>query len=177
SPSRAVIRTREVLARAPGGATASGASSRGAANAAVDERAPRGDEEGHQVGEGNLPQQGARPRCRQQHVTLIDDQEQRADDEGDRERSLEHRPVAKRAAPALHDRALARLEDEGGGAAVGGAARGAGRGGRRLAHGSILVRRRERAAAVFGARPARGGAPGGLRGGGKEGARDSPLPP
>src|SRR4029453_16608073 len=100
------------------------------------------------VGEGNLPQQGAWPVRRQQHVTLIDDQEQRADDDRHGERSLEHRPVAKRATSALHDRPPARLEDERGGAARG-AARAAGRAGR-FAHGPILVRRRPAAASALG---------------------------
>src|SRR5262249_58042308 len=95
----------------------------------------------------------------------------------DGEGSLEHGPVTTRAAPALHDRALARLEDEGRGTAAGGAARDAGRGDRRLAHGSILVRRRDRAAAVLVARPASRAPKCGIREVAKEASRDSPLRP
>jgi hypothetical protein len=109
------------------------------ANAAVHERAPRCDDEGHDVGERHLPGERARPLGREEHVALVDRQQDAAHDERDLEGPSEHRSMSQRAAPARDERAVARLKDECRAGARGPACIAAGTGGRRRGHGPILA--------------------------------------
>ncbi len=73
-------------------------------HAAVQERAPGRHQEGHEIGERHLPDEGARPPRREPHVALVDGEEHAADDGGDPERALQQGPVAERAPAALDER-------------------------------------------------------------------------
>src|SRR3989454_2522014 len=98
----------------------------------------RRETRGHEVGERDLPQEGAGPFGTEQHVTLVDGEQERAHDPRDHDRPPQHRAVPQRAPPALDHRAMARLEEKGrsGIGAVAPVAAGAER--RYWAHGPIL---------------------------------------